>query len=197
MRLSSGMELYFMRHGETAWSLTGQHTGRTDLPLTAHGEEEARGLGELLRGVRFDHVFTSPRQRARRTAALAGHAGAVIEADLSEWDYGDYDGKTQDEIRAGKPNWDIYIDGCPGGESPEQISARADRLIARWSSLSGRIGAFSHGHFGRVLVARWIGLPITYAKNFGISTASYAILTRDAKRPRIMQWNVRAAVAAR
>lgn len=186
------MELYFIRHGQTEWSLTGQHTGRTDLPLTARGEEEARELGALLRGVRFDHVFASPRQRARRTAALAGWDGAVVEADLSEWDYGDYDGKTQDEIRALKPGWDIYTDGCPGGESPEQINARADRLIARWSSLPGRIGAFSHGHFGRVLVARWIGLPLTYAKNFGIHTASYGVLTRDATRPRIVQWNVTA-----
>lgn len=186
------MELYFMRHGETAWSLTGQHTGRTDLPLTARGEDEARALGSLLHGVRFDHVFTSPRQRARRTAELAGHAGAVVEPDLSEWDYGDYDGKTQDEIRALKPGWDIYTDGCPGGESPEQITARADRLIAKWSALNGRVGAFSHGHFGRVLAARWIGLPLTYAKNFGIHTASYAVLTRDTTRARIIQWNVTA-----
>jgi probable phosphoglycerate mutase len=189
------MELYLMRHGETAWSLTGQHTGRTDLPLTAHGEAEARALGGLLNGVAFDHVFTSPRQRARRTAELAGHGNAVVEPDLAEWDYGDYDGRRMDEIRAQRPAWDIYTDGCPGGESAEQISARADRLIARWSSLSGRVAAFSHGHFGRVLAVRWIGLPLVAAKHFAISTASYGVLDRDPGRdgrPRIVQWNITA-----
>lgn len=182
-----------MRHGETAWSLTGQHTGRTDLPLTEHGEAEARALATLLRGATFDHVFTSPRQRARRTAELAGHATAIVEPDLAEWDYGDYDGIRIDEIRAQRPAWDIYTDGCPGGESPEQITARADRLIARWSALPGRVAAFSHGHFGRVLAVRWIGLPLGHARHFAISTASYSILDRDpgrAHRPRIVQWNI-------
>lgn len=194
MRLTAGMELYFMRHGETAWSLTGQHTGRTDLPLTEHGEAEARTLGARLRGVAFDHVFTSPRLRARRTAELAGHAGAVLEPDLAEWDYGDYDGIRIEEIRAQRPAWDIYTDGCRGGESPEQITARADRLIARWSTLTGRVVAFSHGHFGRVLGVRWIGLPLGMAKHFAIDTASYSILDRDpgrGHRPRIVQWNIR------
>lgn len=187
------MELYFMRHGETAWSLTGQHTGRTDLPLTAHGEAEARNLAALLRGVEFDRVFTSPRARARRTCELAGYANAIVEPDLAEWDYGDYDGKKMEEIRAQHPTWDIYQDGCPGGESPAQITARADRLVARWASLSGRIAAFSHGHLGRVLAVRWIGLPLDAAKHFAISTASYGILDRDPgrdHRPRIVQWNI-------
>ncbi len=195
-RLTAGMELYFMRHGETAWSLTGQHTGRTDLPLTEHGEAEARALAGLLRGVTFDHVFTSPRQRARRTAELTGHAAAIVEPDLAEWDYGDYDGIRIDEIRVQRPGWDIYVDGCPGGESPEQITARADRLIVRWSSLPGRVAAFSHGHFGRVLGVRWIGLPLGMARHFAINTASCAILDRDPSRdhrPRIVQWNVTAA----
>jgi probable phosphoglycerate mutase len=190
------MELYYMRHGETAWSLTGQHTGKTDLPLTAHGEAEAWSLEPLLHGVAFDHVFTSPRQRARRTAELAGYANAIVEPDLAEWDYGDYDGIRIDEIRVTRPNWDIYVDGCPGGESPEQITARADRLIARWASLSGRVAAFSHGHFGRVLAVRWIGLPLGMAKHFAINTASYGILDRDPARggrARIVQWNVTAA----
>jgi probable phosphoglycerate mutase len=189
------MELYLMRHGETAWSLTGQHTGRTDLPLTVHGEAEARALHGLLNGVAFDHVFTSPRQRARRTAELSGYANAVVEPDLAEWDYGDYDGRRMDEIRAQRPAWDIYTDGCPGGESAEQISARADRLITRWSLLSGRVAAFSHGHFGRVLAVRWIGLPLVAAKHFAISTASYGVLDRDPGRdgrPRIVQWNITA-----
>lgn len=187
------MELYYMRHGETAWSLTGQHTGKTDLPLTEHGEAEAQALSTLLRGVTFDHVFTSPRQRARRTAELTGHAKARVEPDLAEWDYGDYDGQRIEEIRADRPGWDIYTDGCPGGESTAEIIARADRLIARWSSLSGRVAAFSHGHFGRVLAARWIGLPLSMARHFAINTASYGILDRDPgrdHRPRIVQWNI-------
>lgn len=181
-----------MRHGETAWALTGQHTGRTDLPLTAHGEVEARTLAAPLGAVAFDHVFTSPRQRARRTAELAGFAHAAVEPDLAEWDYGDYDGKTQAEIRATRPEWDIYLHGCPGGESPEQITARADRLIARLGALHGRVAAFSHGHFGRVLGVRWIGLPLGSARHFAVNTASYAVLDRDAVRPRIVQWNVTA-----
>lgn len=193
------MEIYFIRHGETAWSLTGQHTGRTDLPLTEQGEAEARTLAPLLRGVAFDHVFTSPRQRARRTAGLAGYPDAVIEPALAEWDYGDYDGITAGEVRARRPEWDIYIDGCPGGESPEQIVARADRLIERWSKLPGRVAAFSHGHFGRVFATRWIGLPLGMAKHFAIDTASVAVLDRDPgrdHRPRIVRWNVTAAAAA-
>ena len=189
------MELYFMRHGETAWSLTGQHTGKTDLPLTGHGEVEARALATLLQGVTFDHVCTSPRQRARRTAELTGHASAIIEPDLAEWDYGDYDGITITEIRRTRPDWDIYVDGCPGGESPAQITARADRLIARLAALPGRVAAFSHGHFGRVLAVRWIGLPLGLAKHFAINTASCGILDRDPgrdHRARIVQWNVTA-----
>jgi broad specificity phosphatase PhoE len=184
------MELYFMRHGETAWSLSGQHTGRTDLPLTPHGETEARLLGAALEGVAFDHVFTSPRLRARRTAELAGHAHAVVDPDLAEWDYGDYDGKTIAEVRAARPDWDIYRDGCPGGESAADITARADRAVARLTALPGRVAAFSHGHFGRVLAVRWIGLTLGQARNFAISTASYGILDRDAVRPRLVRWNV-------
>lgn len=179
-----------MRHGETAWSLTGQHTGRTDLPLTPHGEAEARALGAALQGVKFDQVFTSPRARARRTAELAGHAAAAVNFDLAEWDYGDYDGKTMAEIRTTRPDWDIYRHGCPGGESPEQIVQRADRIIARLAAIDGRVAAFSHGHFGRVLAIRWIGLPLGSARNFAVNTASYGILDRDAVRPRIVQWNI-------
>jgi len=180
-----------MRHGETAWSLTGQHTGRTDLPLTAHGEAEAQTLRALLQGVSFDHVFTSPRQRARRTAALAGLDHVIVEPDLAEWDYGDYEGQRSTEIRAQRPTWDIYLDGCPGGESPAQIVARADRLIASWRALPGRVAVFSHGHFGRVLTVRWIGLPLTAGKHFSLDTASCAVLDYDASHDlaRIVQWN--------
>lgn len=191
------MELYLIRHGETAWSLTGQHTGKTDLPLTENGEAEARALGVRLHGVTFDHVFTSPRLRARRTGEIAGHAHAVVEPDLAEWDYGDYDGLRMEEIRTQRPAWDIYTDGCPGGESPEQITARADRLIARLAALSGRVAAFSHGHFGRVLAVRWIGLPLGQAKHFAIHTAAYNILDRDpgrGDRARIVQWNITTSV---
>jgi broad specificity phosphatase PhoE len=187
------MELYFMRHGETAWSRTGQHTGKTDLPLTAQGESEARALGALLDGVHFDHVFTSPRQRARRTAQLAGHTHAIEEADLAEWDYGDYNGLKMNEIRALQPAWDIYTDGCPAGESPAQITARADRLIARLTSLRGRVAAFSHGHFARVLAVRWIGLSLGMARHLAVDTASYGVLDRDPvrdHRARIVRWNI-------
>ena len=184
-----------MRHGETAWSLSGQHTSHTDLPLTAHGETEVQGLATLLQGVKFDHVFTSPRQRARTTAALAGHRGAVVEPDLAEWNYGDYEGLRSTEIHAQRPNWDIYLDGCPGGESPEQITARADRFIARCRALPGRVAVFSHGHFGRVLTVRWIGLPLTAGKHFGLNTASCGILDYDPGHnlARIVQWNRTAA----
>jgi broad specificity phosphatase PhoE len=191
-RLTGTMEIYFIRHGETAWSRTGQHTGKTDLPLTEHGENEARALRQLLHGVGFDQVFSSPRQRARRTAELVGQPEAAVEPDLAEWDYGDYDGKRLDEIRAARPTWDIYADGCPGGESPEAVVARADRLIARWSALPGRVAAFSHGHFGRVLAVRWIGLPLGMARHLAIDTASYGILDRDPgrdHRARIVRWN--------
>lgn len=184
-----------MRHGETAWSLSGQHTSHTDLPLTPHGEAEAQALGTLLAGVAFAHVFTSPRRRARRTAELAGHADAIVEPDLAEWDYGDYEGRRSTEIHAQRPHWDIYVDGCPGGESPDQITARADRLIARWRALPGRVAVFSHGHFGRVLTVRWIGLPLVAAKHFGLNTASCGILDYDPGHlaARIVQWNRTAA----
>jgi broad specificity phosphatase PhoE len=187
------MELYFIRHGETAWSLTGRHTGRSELPLTETGEREARELGRRLRHVSFDQVFTSPRLRARRTCELAGWANATVEPDLAEWDYGDYEGRRSDEIHAERPAWDIYTDGCPGGESPAQIVARVDRLITRWRTLAGRTAAFSHGHFGRILGARWIGLPVTQARHLTLGTASYSVLGHEpdrADRPVIVQWNI-------
>jgi probable phosphoglycerate mutase len=143
--------------------------------------------------VPFDQLFSRPRQRPRRTCELTDHAHATIDADLAEWDYGDYDGKTTTEIHAVRPAWDIYTDGCPGGESPEQITARADRLIARLALLAGRVAVFSHGHFGRVLGVRWIGLPLGQAQHFAINTASCSILDRDpgrGHRPRIVQWNL-------
>ena len=185
--------LYMIRHGETAWSLSGQHTGRSDIALTDKGELDARDLAAPLRAVRFGHVFTSPRQRARRTCELIGLDGiAQIEPDLAEWDYGDYEGLGPVEIQKRRPGWNIFRDGCPHGESPAQISDRADRFIARVRLLNGNIGIFSHGHFGRVLAARWIGLPTIQAKHFLLRTASLSILgyEHDAiKDPAIILWN--------
>jgi broad specificity phosphatase PhoE len=185
--------LYLMRHGETAWSLSGQHTGRTDIPLTEQGEQDARGLAERLHAVEFSHVFTSPLQRARRTCELAGLGKvAEIEPDLVEWDYGDYEGQRPVDIRKARPDWNVFRDGCPGGESPSQVSERSDRLIARLRALEGNIAIFSHGHFGRVLAARWIGLQIRQAQHFLLGTASVSILGYEhnlAEAPAIVLWN--------
>jgi probable phosphoglycerate mutase len=188
------LQLYFARHGETEWSLSGQHTGRTEIPLTPRGEAKARELGTRLSGIQFTHVFTSPRRRARRTCELAGlGATAQVEPDLAEWDYGDYEGLLSVEIHKNRPSWNIYTDGCPNGESPQQISDRADRLIARLSKLDGNVALFSHGHFGRVLAARWIGLPVVDARKFQLDTASLGILGSEANHPEvrlIALWNL-------
>ena len=186
-------QLCLVRHGETAWSLSGQHTGRTDIPLTEKGEQDARKLAERLSTVKFSHVFTSPLQRARRTCVLAGLGEvAEIEPDLVEWDYGDYEGQRPADIREARPGWNVFRDGCPGGESPAQVSERADRVIARLRTLEGDIAIFSHGHFGRVLAARWIGLEIRQAQNLLLSTASVSILGYEhnlAEVPAIVLWN--------
>jgi len=184
--------IYLIRHGETAWSRSGQHTGRTDLPLTPEGEAEARTLAGRLAGIRFDQVYSSPRQRAQRTCELAGLAAAMfIDPDLAEWDYGDYEGLRTEEIRANQPDWSIYRDGCPQGESPADISARADRLIVRLAGMSGTTAVFSHGHFGRVLAVRWIGWPVPAAAHLLIHTASLSLLTceQNRGRPVIGLWN--------
>src|SRR5713226_2283481 len=151
--------VYLARHGETAWTVTGQHTGLTDLPLTARGEAEAVQLGEWLAGLTFAAVFTSPLQRAARTCELAGFgSAAVLEPDLVEWNYGAYEGRTRAEIRAERPDWQLFRDGCPGGESPEQIGTRVDRVVRRVRTIDGNILLFSSGHFLRVFAARWLGL---------------------------------------
>ena len=185
--------LYLIRHGKTAWSLSGQHTGRTDIPLTEQGEQDARKLAERLRAVRFSRVFTSPRQRARRTCELVGlDAVAQLEPDLAEWDYGDYEGLRSVDIRKGRPDWNLFQHGCPRGESSVQVSERADRVIARLRALEGNIAIFSHGHFGRVLAARWIGLPVRQAQHFLLSTASLSILGYEhnlAEESAIVLWN--------
>jgi broad specificity phosphatase PhoE len=169
--------LYLIRHGETEWALCGRHTGRTDIALTENGEAEARLLAPALRAIRFAHVFTSPLQRARQTCLLAGLGpSAQIEPDLAEWDYGDYEGCRSTDIRAARPSWSVFRDGCPGGEDPAQVSDRADRLIARLQGLSGAIALFSHGQFSCSFAARWIGAPVGLGEHFMLSTASMAVL---------------------
>ena len=184
--------IYLARHGETAWSLSGQHTGVTDLPLTPRGEQNARSLAGRLRGVKFAKVFTSPLQRARRTCELAGFGPvAKIDPDLVEWNYGEYEGITTDEILAQRPGWQLFRDGCPGGESPAQIGARADRVVARLRAISGDVLLFSSGHFLRVLTARWLGLEPGAGRYFVLSTASLSSLgyEHDASESVIRLWN--------
>ena len=186
-------QIFLIRHGETAWSKSGQHTSRTDLPINEQGEQEARTLAGRLREIKFSRVFTSPRQRARRTCELAGLGSkAEIEPDLAEWDYGDYEGLRTAEIFKSQPDWNLFRDGCPHGEMPGEISQRADRLIARLRMLEGNIALFSHGHFGRVLAARWIGLPVNEAQRFLLNTASLSILGyehNNVAEPVIALWN--------
>ncbi|MDR3473085.1 MAG: histidine phosphatase family protein [Devosia sp.] len=187
----------FIRHGETAWSLSGQHTGRTEIPLTAHGEDQARQLGPWLEAFQFAHVLTSPRKRARQTCALAGlGAAAEVDADLAEWDYGDDEGRLSVDIRKQRPGWNVFRDGCPHGETPAQISDRADRLIARLHRLEGNIALFSHGQFGAVLGARWIGLPVVEGEHFALGAPSLSILAYHPSHPgvRVIElWNARPA----
>ncbi len=186
-------QLYLIRHGETEWSLSGQHTGRTDIPLTIGGEAEARGLQPLLGATTFTAVLTSPLQRARRTCELSGVcAAAVIDPDLAEWDYGTYDGLRSRDIYQERPDWSVFRDGCPGGETPAQISDRADRLIARLRSLDGNVALFTHGHFGCALAARWIDLPVIEGQHLLLSTASVSILGHHPTHPEvpvISLWN--------
>jgi probable phosphoglycerate mutase len=184
--------IYLARHGETAWSLTGQHTGRTDLPLTGRGERNARALGERLNGLKFAKVFTSPMLRARRTCELAGFgSSAEVDQDLVEWDYGEYEGRRTSEIRAERPGWQLFRDGCPGGESPEQVGARAGRVLGRVRAVQGDVLLFSSGHFLRVLAARWLGLEPAGGRLFLLSTASLSALgyEHDLNQPVICLWN--------
>jgi broad specificity phosphatase PhoE len=185
--------IYLVRHGETAWSLSGRHTGRTDIPLNEQGERDARKLAERLSAVKFSRVFTSPLQRARQTCELAGlDKVSEIEPDLVEWDYGEYEGQYSSDTRNTRPDWNLFRDGCPRGESPAQISERADRLIARLRALDGNVAVFSHGQFARSLAARWIGLRVGRAQHFLLSTASLSILGYEhnlAEEPAIVLWN--------
>src|SRR6516225_7637894 len=169
--------VYLARHGETSWSLTGQHTGLTDLPLTEHGERTARRLAERLQGLTFTRVFVSPLRRAQRTCELAGFgAVAEIDPDLVEWNYGEYEGLRTVDIRKQRPDWQLFRDGCPGGESLEAVGARADRVIARVRAIDGNVLLFSSGHFLRVLAACWLGLGPAGGRLFNLSTATLSAL---------------------
>ncbi|SFJ47106.1 histidine phosphatase family protein [Planctomicrobium piriforme] len=186
-------EVYLMRHGETAWAASGQHTGLKDIPLTEAGIEEARRLQPRLAGIHFDAVLTSPLQRARKTCELAGFGQqAIVEPLAVEWNYGDYEGRTLAEIRQTRPDWHVFDDGCPGGESVAEITARADRMVAKLRTMSGRTAIFSHGHFCRVLAARWCGLDITFAKYLLLNTGAVCVLAYDRQldQPAIRSWNV-------
>jgi probable phosphoglycerate mutase len=184
--------IYLARHGETAWTVSGQHTGLTDIPLTDRGERNARRLGERLKGLTFPHVFTSPLQRARRTCELAGFgAVAKVDPDLVEWNYGAYEGRTTADIRKERRDWQIFRDGCPGGETVAEIGARADRVIARLRALGSDVLLFSSSHFLRVLGARWLGLDTSAGRYFVLSTATLSILgyEHDQSEPVLRLWN--------
>ena len=184
--------VYLARHGETAWSLSGQHTGFTDLPLTDRGQRNARRLGERLKGITFAKVFTSPLKRAACTCELAGFgAVAEIDRDLMEWDYGQYEGQRTQEIRQERPDWHLFRDGCPGGESPDQVGARADRMIVRVRPVRENVLLFSSGHFLRVLAVRWLGLEVAAGQYFMLETASLSILgyEHNQSQPAIRLWD--------
>jgi probable phosphoglycerate mutase len=184
--------IYLARHGETAWTITGQHTGRTDIPLTDRGERNARRLGKRLEGISISQVFTSPLRRASRTCELAGIGqSAEVNADLLEWDYGEYEGRTTAQIRAIAPDWDLFRDGCPGGEKPWDIAARADRVVQRVRQVGDNVLIFSSGHFLRVMTARWIGLEPADGRFFLLDTASLSALSyeHNESQPAIRFWD--------
>jgi broad specificity phosphatase PhoE len=185
--------VYLARHGETVWTLSGQHTGRTDLPLTERGESHASALGERLRGMIFARVYTSPLRRAMRTCELAGFGDvAEIDPDLVEWDYGQYEGRRTAEIHAERPDWRLFRDGCPGGESADQVGVRADRVIERARRVQGDVLLFSSGHILRVLASRWLGFEAAAGRYFLLSTTSLSALGYDHNRsdePAIRLWN--------
>ena len=184
--------IYLARHGETAWTISGQYTGRTDLPLTGRGERNAAQLGERLKGLTFDKVFCSPLQRARQTCELAGFGSvAEIDSNLLEWDYGQYEGLRSAEVHASRPDWQLFRDGCPGGETPGEVGARADQVVNRVRGVEGNVLLFSSGHFLRVLAARWLDLPPDGGRFFALSTASLSALgyEHNLSQPVIRLWD--------
>lgn len=184
--------VYLARHGETAWTISGQHTGLTDLPLTERGEQNARRLGLRLAGIPFAKVFTSPLQRAARTCELAGFKqDAIVDPDLVEWNYGRYEGRRTADILRERPDWQLFRDGCPGGESPQQIAERADRVVKRVREVPGNVLLFSSGHFLRVLAVRWIEIPPINGQALMLGTASLSALSYEnsLSRPAVLLWN--------
>jgi broad specificity phosphatase PhoE len=185
-----GNEVYLVRHGETAWSVSGQHTGSTDIPLTENGKDVARELGEKLNGHEFAAVWSSPLSRALETARLAGFTDGVrVDERLTEWDYGEYEGLTTAEVRKTRPDWFLWRDGCPGGESPEQIGERADGLVREIREVDGDVLLFAHGHILRVITARWLGYPPGDGMHFSLGTATLSILGWEREAPSIWRWN--------
>ena len=186
--------VYLIRHGETEWSRDHRHTGRTDLPLTAIGEKQARELADRLRAFTFTHVLTSPQRRSRDTCELAGFgAVAGVDPNLREWDCGDYEGLTRAEIHASRPGWNLFRDGCPGGESPDQIAARADAVISRLRQLEGSVALFSSAHLLCALAARWIGLTASDGARFRLDASAIGILDVEhgsSSEPSIAGWNL-------
>lgn len=190
--LSAG-EVVLIRHGETEWSLSGRHTGNTDIPLTTKGEQEAQALAPLLADLGVELVLVSPLQRARRTCELAGLAeGARVEPDLREWNYGAYEGLTSEQIQREAPGWMVFRDGCPEGESPAQIGARTDRVIQQIRAHGGKVAVVAHGHLLRVLAARWIGSPPSQGSHFLLDTATLSILSSYRGEPALGCWNAAA-----
>ena len=182
-------ELWLVRHGKTEWSRDGRHTSTTDLPLLPEGEEVARGLRGRLAGVDFAQVLTSPRQRARRTAELAGFSDAEVDQDLVEWAYGDYEGTTTEEVREHDPGWTIWTHRTPGGETADQVSARLDRVVRRVRDLEGITLAFGHGHALRALAARWLGVEVAAGRFFELDTATVSVLGYERETPVLRHWN--------
>jgi broad specificity phosphatase PhoE len=184
------MNVFIMRHGETAWSVSGKHTSTTDLPLTDHGRRLAERLKPVLAREAFAQVLVSPMRRARETCALAGLADpAVVDSELVEWNYGEYEGLTPEQIHDKAPHWLIFRDGCPGGERPEQVGARVDRVIVRVRAVAGDVALFAHGHVLRVLVARWIGLPPRAGEHFLLDTGTLCVLSYYYELPAVRVWN--------
>jgi len=183
-------EVVLVRHGETEWSRDGKHTGRTDVPLTAKGREQADAVGRALQGRRFACVLTSPLSRARETCRLAGFGGdAVVLEDLVEWDYGAYEGRTTVDIRRERPGWTLWAEGVPGGETADQVAARADRVLAQIASADGDVLVFAHGHVLRVLTARWLGLEPTAGALFALDPATLSVLGHEHETRVLRSWN--------
>jgi broad specificity phosphatase PhoE len=189
-------EIWLVRHGETEWSKSGAHTGRTDIPLTENGRQQAAELGRYLAGRRFSAVLSSPLRRARETCELAGLGQFETIADLQEWDYGDYEGRTTAEIRRERPDWSLWNDGSPNGESIEQAGVRADRVIDRLLPVEGDVALFAHGHILRILAARWMGQPPAEGRSLALGTASLSTLGYEREARVLLLWNFRNEIAA-